>query len=190
MIDTNGSIATARLLLRAPLEADAPAIANYMLENREYHARWTRAWTNELGSADHWAEWARQAADDLAHDRAVRFLVFLAGDPSDLLGTINFTQIIRGAAQYCVLGYSLTERHEGNGYMTEALRAAIRYMFGPMNLHRIMANYMPENQRSGQVLQRLGFRIEGMAQNYLYLNGAWRDHVLTSLTNPEWRAKE
>lgn len=47
-----------------------------------------------------------------------------------------------------------------------------------------MANYMPANARSAAVLQRLGFTIEGTARDYLFLAGAWQDHVLTSLTNP------
>lgn len=47
-----------------------------------------------------------------------------------------------------------------------------------------MANYMPANRRSAAVLDRLGFAIEGKAKAYLYLGGQWRDHVLTSLTNP------
>jgi ribosomal-protein-alanine N-acetyltransferase len=47
-----------------------------------------------------------------------------------------------------------------------------------------MANYRPENERSGRLLQRLGFAREGYARDYLFIDGAWRDHVLTSLTTP------
>jgi ribosomal-protein-alanine N-acetyltransferase len=63
-------------------------------------------------------------------------------------------------------------------------------MFAEQKLHRIGANYMPHNARSGRLLAGLGFRIEGYARDYLYIDGAWRDHVLTSLVNdafrPEW----
>jgi ribosomal-protein-alanine N-acetyltransferase len=68
--------------------------------------------------------------------------------------------------------------------MFEAARAGIRYIFEAVRLHRIMANYMPRNARSGALLQRLGFVVEGSARNYLYINGKWEDHLLTSLTNP------
>ncbi|EFE23404.1 hypothetical protein EDWATA_01566, partial [Edwardsiella tarda ATCC 23685] len=47
-------------------------------------------------------------------------------------------------------------------------------------------NYMPHNQRSGALLQRLGFEKEGYAKNYLLINGKWQDHVLTALTTPDW----
>ena len=52
-----------------------------------------------------------------------------------------------------------------------------------------MANYMPDNLRSAALLKRLGFEVEGLAKNYLYINGQWRDHVLTSLTNADWNPR-
>ncbi len=96
-----------------------------------------------------------------------------------------FANIIRGIFQACFLGYKLDERSQGHGYMTEALTAAIDYLFTTQRLHRIQANYMPHNQRSAAVLRRLGFTIEGTARNYLFIGGQWRDHVLTSLVNPD-----
>ena len=70
--------------------------------------------------------------------------------------------------------------------MTGALRLGIEYMFGEMNLHRISANYMPDNTRSGAVLKRLGFTVDGYARDYLRIDGRWQDHILTSLLNPGW----
>jgi len=88
------------------------------------------------------------------------------------------------SVQACYTGYALSESAQGKGYMTEAARAGIDFIFNRVRLHRIMANYMPNNARSAALLQQLGFSIEGSARNYLYLAGAWQDHVLTSLTNP------
>ena len=69
--------------------------------------------------------------------------------------------------------------------MSEALGAGIGHIFGPLALHRIMANYLPTNERSGRLLRRLGFVVEGFARDYLYIDGAWRDHILTALTSPD-----
>ena len=66
------------------------------------------------------------------------------------------------------------------------LRITGGFMFAAMRLHRIMANFRPENERSRRLLQRLGFVEEGFARAYLFIDGAWRDHVLTSLTNPSY----
>jgi len=80
--------------------------------------------------------------------------------------------------------YQIAQAHEGRGLMTEALRASNRFVFEGLRLHRIMANYRPENERSGRLLERLGFAREGVAKDYLFIDGAWRDHVLTALVNP------
>ena len=74
--------------------------------------------------------------------------------------------------------------------MTEALSAAIDFMFTERNIHRVMANYIPVNEKSGKVLRRLGFTVEGYARDYLYLDGQWKDHILTSLTNEDWQEDE
>ncbi|RLS12169.1 30S ribosomal protein S5 alanine N-acetyltransferase, partial [Acinetobacter baumannii] len=74
----------------------------------------------------------------------------------------------------------------GQGLMFEALQPLIRYMQRQERMHRIMANYMPHNHRSGNLLARLGFEREGYAKDYLMIDGQWRDHVLTALTNKEW----
>ena len=58
-------------------------------------------------------------------------------------------------------------------------------LFQELRMHRIMANYLPTNERSGSLLRRLGFKVEGYARDYIYINGAWRDHILTSLVNDD-----
>jgi ribosomal-protein-alanine N-acetyltransferase len=67
--------------------------------------------------------------------------------------------------------------------MQEAMEVAITYVFQNLNMHRIMANYMPHNRRSGNLLRKLGFVVEGYARDYLMINGKWEDHILTSLIN-------
>ncbi len=88
-----------------------------------------------------------------------------------------------------MLGYSIDAAHEGRGLMHEALTAALADAFGPrVGLHRVQANVRPENTRSLHLLARLGFGIEGVAKEYLFIDGAWRDHVLTALRAPDWPA--
>ncbi len=107
-----------------------------------------------------------------------------------IIGWLSFSNIIRGIFQACHMGYKLSEHAQHRGYMTEAARAAIDFAFGTLRLHRIMANYQPHNHRSSAVLHRLGFKTEGYANAYLFINGEWQDHILTSLVNPENVAPE
>ena len=120
------------------------------------------------------------------HDgSAALFAFWLREAPSGrVIGTAGLTQIARGPAQRCSLGYGLDQEALGQGLMHEGLRAVIDHGFGALMLHRIEASYMPTNTRSGRVLERLGFAIEGHVRSYVCINGVWRDHVLTGLINP------
>ncbi len=69
--------------------------------------------------------------------------------------------------------------------MRESLQVALHWAFSELDLHRVMANYMPRNERSARLLQHLGFEQEGYARRYLQIAGVWEDHVLTSRIRSE-----
>lgn len=115
-----------------------------------------------------------------------RYFALLDPDEKEIIGVANFSNVVRGSFHACYLGYSIAQKWQGQGLMYEALTAAIRYVQRTQHIHRIMANYMPHNKRSGDLLARLGFEKEGYAKDYLLIDGQWRDHVLTALTTSEW----
>ncbi len=112
---------------------------------------------------------------------------FIATDPQTgaMLAACNFTNTVRGIFQACHLGYSVDQAWQGRGLMHEVIQAGIAYMFDTQGLHRIMANHLPSNVRSEQLLRRLGFEREGYARAYLKIAGRWQDHVLNALVNPK-----
>ena len=176
---------TRRLSVRLAAGPDAPQIVDYFERNREFFRPTDPVRPAEFFTESFWRDQANRALQEFHRDLAVRFVLF--GENGRVVGTANFTQIYRGPFQACFLGYGLDEMEQGKGLMTEALEAAISYVFDELNLHRIMANYMPHNAKSAAVLKRLGFEIEGQARDYILINGQWRDHVLTSRINPRWR---
>jgi [ribosomal protein S5]-alanine N-acetyltransferase len=180
-------ITTDRLILRLAAPEDAPAIVRYFSENRAHLAPSRPLMDAEFFTEDFWRAQAQAARAEFRADRSARFFAWDREDRGRIIANANFSQFVRGAAHYTVLGYGIAADREGRGLMREALEAGIGYVFGELNLHRVMANYVPTNHRSGGLLRRLGFRVEGYARDYLYLDGAWRDHVLTARSNPEWR---
>jgi [ribosomal protein S5]-alanine N-acetyltransferase len=181
---------TGRLVVRLAQPGMEGAIARFLAENFPGHLdRWSPPVAPAFFTADFWAERLPVAVDDYTADRAARFALQPVGAALDgpVLGTCNYTNIVRGAFHACHLGYQIGRDSQGRGLMAEGLRATNAFMFGTMRLHRIMANFRPENERSRRLLQRLGFVEEGFARDYLYIDGAWRDHVLTSLVNPDFR---
>ncbi len=181
---------TDRLILRLATNEDISAILNFYLENRDFLTPYEPTRSEDFYTFSFWRDQVEKALIEFNYDQAIKFCIFKKTEPTVLIGKINFHQILRGVCQSCVLGYSLAETEQGNGYMTEALKAAIHFIFAEMNFHRIAANYMPRNQRSANVLKRLGFTVEGYARDYLLINGQWEDHILTSLTHPNWSLQE
>lgn len=104
-----------------------------------------------------------------------------------MLGIANLTRFQGSPAYSCNLGYSLVRSAQGHGLMSEALAAIIRCAFEEWNVHRIQAAYMNRNHRSGNVLRRLGFHVEGSARDYLLINGKWEDHIITAKLNAHWK---
>jgi ribosomal-protein-alanine N-acetyltransferase len=177
-------IETERLVLTLPPPEEAPRLAAYVRENDEFWAPWSPPQPEGRFTEEFWAERLERARDDFAREVAVRLIISFRDDPSgQVVGDCAFSQIFRGAFQACYLGYRIAQRFEGRGLMYEALGGAIRYAFDDLALHRIMANYVPTNERSGRLLRRLGFVVEGYARDYLFIAGAWQDHILTALTN-------
>lgn len=184
------ALTTERLLLTAPRDDQAAAMLDFVTRNREHLAPWSPPAPADLYTLAHWQTAIARYAATLENGSAVRFWLVPREEPARVIGSIGFSQIFRGPFCSCVTGYQIDREYEGQGLMREALRAAIRYMFAEQKLHRIAANYRPENVRSGRLLAQLGFRIEGYAKDYLFIDGAWRDHVLTSITSanfdPQW----
>jgi ribosomal-protein-alanine N-acetyltransferase len=82
----------------------------------------------------------------------------------------------------------MDESKQGQGLMTEAVVAAVGFAFDGLDLHRVQAAIMPRNRASQRVVEKVGFRSEGLAQRYLCIAGAWEDHLLFGLTSEEWPA--
>jgi ribosomal-protein-alanine N-acetyltransferase len=181
---------TARLTVRLAQPGMQAGMARFLEANYAgYLDRWSPPPVAGYFTEDFWAERLGIAVDDFAADRAVRFVLQpgAAALEGPVIGSCNYTNIVRGAFQACHLGYQISRSHEGQGLMAEALRATNDYIFKAIRLHRIMANFRPENDRSRRLLERLGFVEEGLARDYLFIDNAWRDHVLTSLMNPDFR---
>jgi [ribosomal protein S5]-alanine N-acetyltransferase len=175
---------TPRLILTLPRLDDAEALVAFLEHNHEH----LRPWSPPEAPGVRTLQGARRRIEcmhaEYRSGSSVRFWLFSkAPTAGRLVGSASLSNIVLGAFRACHLGYQLDRDHEGSGLMHEALTAIIRYAFDELKLHRVMANYLPTNERSGRVLRRLGFVVEGYARDYLFINGQFRDHLLTALTN-------
>ncbi len=104
-----------------------------------------------------------------------------------ILGAINFSQIFYGGFKNAYLGYYLFLDFVGNGFMTEALKLALKYGFISLNLHRLEANIQPNNTSSIKLVKKCGFTKEGYSRKYLKIGGKWRDHERWAIIKEDWK---
>ncbi len=181
--DKGPGLETARLNIRLASVSDAASLAAFYTRNQAHFKPWDPPGSKARFTPEYWREQLKRASEDWRADKAIRLHMYLRQAPHDVIGRIGFSQIARGPFQSCMLGYQIAEEQQGHGLMFEALEASIEFIFRVHKLHRIQANYIPSNTRSATLLSRLGFVEEGLAKNYLYIDGAWRDHVLTARTD-------
>jgi ribosomal-protein-alanine N-acetyltransferase len=172
------------MVLTLPGPDAARRVVSYYENNRAHLTPWEPPFPQGLFTVSFWERRLTQNRQEYVGGKSMRLALVSKDDPEGpLLGLTNFTQFVRGAFMSCTLGYSIDRGVEGRGLMHEALASAIRHLFDELDMHRIQANYMPVNERSGRLLRRLGFVVEGYGRDYIFINGDWRDHILTALLN-------
>lgn len=170
-------IETERLTLRLPVHGDYRPWSTLREESRAFLTPWEPSWSPDhlarkaFSNRVYWAARAESAGTALP-------LFLIRREDDVLLGAITLDNIRRGPAQAGTLGYWVGARHAREGYMREAIRALTHYAFTVLDLSRIEAACLPENAASRGVLEKSGFKYEGVAQSYLQINGRWRNHVL------------
>jgi ribosomal-protein-alanine N-acetyltransferase len=176
---------TARLILKVIGPEFARQSLDYYTRNQAFLAEWNPTTPDDFYTLAYQQERLLIELGMIKEGRMARFWLFKREDAafSTAIGNIAFNNIVRGAFQSCHLGYQLDQREINQGFITEALRGAIAFAFDELKLHRIEANVMPRNLRSRRVAEKLGFAEEGLARQYLKINGAWEDHIHYVLLN-------
>ncbi len=176
---------TARLRIARVTPEHAAAQLAYYERNAQHLAPWEPTWPADFLTLAYWESAGRRAVDDARAGWTHKFIAFPRADPTRMIASVNLSNVVGGVFAAAHLGYSVDALEQGAGVGTEAVGAVVTYAFEHLRLHRVMANYQPTNERSARLLRRLGFVPEGFARDYLFIAGAWRDHVLTAKHNPD-----
>ncbi|WP_417767578.1 GNAT family N-acetyltransferase [Stappia sp.] len=163
--------------LRAPQPHDFPEWAALREESRAFLQPWEPQWAEDELTRAAYRRRLRRYAREIREDRAYPFFLFREEDGA-LVGGATLSNIRRGVAQACSLGYWMGATHAGRGYMSEAVRALLSFAFGELALHRVEAACLPHNAASQRLLEKAGFSREGYARHYLRIAGKWQDHLL------------
>lgn len=177
---------TDRVLLRAPQMSDYPAWAELRAASREFLVPWEPLWAPDELSRASFRRRIRHYLRDMREDMGYALFVYDTRS-TDLVGGITLCNVRRGVTQSCTLGYWVGAAYARQGYMTAAVRAVVPFVFDSLELHRLEAACLPSNTASMRLLERVGFKREGLARQYLRINGDWCDHVLYALLEADPR---
>lgn len=166
--------------LRHPVMADYSEWASLRDRSRDFLTPWEPVWPIDDLTRPAFRRRLRRYSRELKEDASFPFFLFETGT-DDLIGSCIISNVRRGVAQTCSLGYWVGEKYAGKGHMTEAARAILPYVFDRQGLHRIEAACLLTNEPSQRLLRRIGFTDEGIARKYLRINGDWQDHFLFAM---------
>ena len=172
------------IYLRYPRIGDYLAWARLRGESREFLTPWEPVWADDELTRGAFRRRIKRYQKEPRLDSAYVFFVLRQSDDA-LLGGCTLSNVRRGVTQCCTLGYWIGAKFARQGYMTNAVKALVPFVFKTLGLHRIEAACLVDNEASKNLLARTGFRQEGLARRYLLINGAWADHLLFALLKEE-----
>lgn len=168
------------------------------LDLRRANAAWLDPWeaTSPVplaGQPPTFRQYVRALRAEARRGEALPFAVEYRGR---LAGRLTVSQITYGALRSAAIGYWVGRDVAGRGIIPTAVALATDHCFQALRLHRIEINIRPENAASLRVVEKLGFRDEGLRERYLHIAGEWADHRTFALTAEEvpggllarWRA--
>lgn len=160
---------------------DARTLEHELAANRAWLRRWEATNPNGQGGYD-----ARATIRSLlANARAGSGLPFIIESGGEFAGQLNVSSISYGSLSSATIGYWVSERFAGRGATPTAVALATDYCFFSLRLHRMEICIRPENEPSLRVVEKLGFRYEGLRRRYIHIDGDWRDHFCFALTADE-----
>jgi ribosomal-protein-alanine N-acetyltransferase len=128
------------------------------------------------------AEWPARWSGLRALGRRGLGLPFAITLDGRFAGQVMVGNVVRDPLWSAYVGYWVGSHAVCGGVTTAAVALVLDHCFGPVGLHRVEATVRPENAASRRVLDKLGFREEGLFRRYLNVDGAWRDHLCYALT--------
>lgn len=179
---------TERMTLRPPLHSDFREWVALRQSSEGYLKPWEPSWAEDHLTRKAFANRVYWAKRSVSGGTALP-LFLIRREDQVLLGAITLDNIRRGPALAGTLGYWTGENFARQGYMREAIDAVVHHAFNRLELSRIEAACLPENKASRGLLEKSGFKYEGVAQSYLQIAGRWRTHVLYACLRSDRRGR-
>lgn len=176
------------LLLRPLRHRDRRAWTDLRRDNAEWLRAWEATQPNPGGRMPTFREMVSSLNRQARSAQSLPWVIAVREPPVRepvMAGQLTVAGIMWGSAMTASLGYWVDQARAGQGLVPTAVALAGDHCFGTLGLHRLEINIRPENSASLRVVEKLGFRDEGIRRNYLHIDGRWADHRTFALTSEE-----
>lgn len=160
--------------LRNFTPGDAYNLLEYYKKNKEYLAPFEPARDSNFYTLENQVSLLNESYKQLLNGTSIDMGIF---KEDKLIGKIKLSNIVYGSLKSGILGYSIDKEEQGHGYMRESVNLFLKYIFEECDLHRVEASAMVDNIKSRNVLSGCGFKLVGVNEKYLLINGRWKDHA-------------
>ena len=166
---------TDNLRLAVLRKSEAARVTEYLQNNKDFHKQFSQTHTDDYFTVSTQKKYLAYDCNSFLEGSLVPLWITLKDD-NKIIGRVSFFNFAYGGMMSCACGYHLDKDHTGKGYMTEALKSAMAFVFDEYKMHRIEAFIVPENEPSLNLVKRVGFHYEGKRNSYMHINGRYRDH--------------
>ena len=167
--------------LRIAKMRDSKTLEKLTLGNRAWLRPWEATNPGAPNSFDVRSQ-LRGLIRQLDDQSGMPFVIEVQGE---VQGQLNVANIMYGSVSSAVIGYWVSPEVAGRGIAPTSVALVTDYLMNQVGLHRVEIDIRPENTASLRVIEKLGFRYEGIKQRYIHINGDWRDHYIFALTAEE-----
>ncbi|MEK6263706.1 MAG: GNAT family N-acetyltransferase [Clostridium sp.] len=175
LIKRNFSIKGRNITIKVLTPSDVVEVLDFHLRNREFLRRFEPSRVEEFYTINNQKHSLTENYKQFLNGNGINFGIYKS---DRFIGKIRISNIVMGVFKNAFIGYSMDEKEQGKGYMKEAVKLVVNYAFEELELHRIEATTLIDNEKSQRVLRGCGFKELGISEKYLYINGAWRDHMV------------
>lgn len=191
LLDLSGLQSQSPILVHGPVRLRPPEFEDFLEwralreASRRHLTAWEPDWRAEDVTMKAFRARVRAYRRDMRRGSTLPLLVFRRSDGA-MIGGVTVSNIRLGASRSATIGYWVGKPYIRNGYARAAISAVLDHGFAILGLNRFEAACQPENIASRTLLDAVGFAQEGMARDYLFINGEWRDHLLYAITANEF----
>ena len=171
---------TERLTLKILGSESAAIILDFYARNKDIFEKYEPVIGDDFYSLNHQKKILEFEHKNILKMSMIRYWIFEKDNPNKVVGTVSYRNIVRPIYESCTIGYKMDRDFMNKGYCSEAIKATLPIIYDELGIHRFEALILPDNKPSIHMVEKLGFKFEGVLRDKIIIGGERLDHCMYS----------